>query len=111
MHWREAQGDTMEAPHAVPLGRTFQWTSFASAAWPELESTHGSTGVFYSVSEWNADKTRVDKVRYGPQSHACSRNRFVQVGVYGGGWIYGGGGSGHEDSSQTYNVDALQVLF
>jgi hypothetical protein len=26
----------------------------------------------------------------GLQSHACSWNRFVQVGVYGGGWIYGG---------------------
>jgi hypothetical protein len=31
----------------------------------ELGSTYGiGLGVFYSVSEWNADKTRVDKVRY-----------------------------------------------
>jgi hypothetical protein len=37
------------------------------------------------------------------------RNRFVQVGVYGG-WIYGGG-SGHEDSSHNIlTLDALQVL-
>jgi hypothetical protein len=28
------------------------------------------------------------------------RNRFVQVGVYGGGWIYEAG-SGHEDSSNV----------
>jgi hypothetical protein len=41
-------------------------TSFASGLWPkaELGSTYGiGLGVFYSVP-WNADKTRVDKVRY-----------------------------------------------
>jgi hypothetical protein len=43
------------------------WTSFASGLWPkaELGSTHG-IGLVYSIlsPEWNADKTRVDKVRY-----------------------------------------------
>jgi hypothetical protein len=52
------------------------------------EAPMGSDLVYSILSpEWNADKTRVDKVRY------CSRtpvpwNRFVQVGVYGGGWIW-----------------------
>jgi hypothetical protein len=43
------------------------WTSFASGLWPkaELGSTHGiGLGVFILSPEWNADKTRVDKVRY-----------------------------------------------
>jgi hypothetical protein len=34
---------------------------------------HGiGLGVFYSVTEWNADKTRVDRFVIGLQSHACS---------------------------------------
>jgi hypothetical protein len=65
MHCGEAQGDTMEL--ALQL-YNLVWTSFfLSGLWPkaELGSTHGiGLGVFYSVSEWNADKTRVDKVRY-----------------------------------------------
>jgi hypothetical protein len=40
--------------------------------------------------EWNADKTRIDKVQAIDRSRTpVPRNRFVQVGVYGGGWIYG----------------------
>jgi hypothetical protein len=49
----------------------------------------GSDLVYSIVSEWNADKTRVDKVRYWTAVARLFRNRFVQVGVYGGGWIYG----------------------
>jgi hypothetical protein len=46
---------------------------------------------------------------YSP--HACSLgNRFVQVGVYGGGSMEEAG-SGHEDSSHNIlTSDALQVL-
>jgi hypothetical protein len=37
------------------------------------EAPMGSDLVYSILSpEWNADKTRVDKVRYGLQSHACS---------------------------------------
>jgi hypothetical protein len=46
----------------------------------ELGSTMGSDLVYSILSpEWNADKTRVDKVRYWT-AVACSWNRFVQVG-------------------------------
>jgi hypothetical protein len=36
------------------------------------------------------DKTRVDKVRYWTAVARLFLESFVQVGVYGGGWIYGG---------------------
>jgi hypothetical protein len=67
------------------------WTSFAlSGLWPkaELGSTHGiGLGVFYSVSEWNADKTRVDKVRYGLQSRLfridlCGRSLWRRLDLW-----------------------------
>jgi hypothetical protein len=49
------------------------------------EAPMGSDLVYSILSpEWNADKTRVDRFVIGLQSHACSWNRFVQVGVYGG---------------------------
>jgi hypothetical protein len=70
MHCGEAQGDTMEACVHRMLYRSAVQSSvdeLASGLWPkaELGSTHGiGLGVFYSVPEWNADKTRVDKVRY-----------------------------------------------
>jgi hypothetical protein len=43
------------------------WTVSLSGLWPkaELGSTHGIDLVYSILSrEWNADKTRVDKVRY-----------------------------------------------
>jgi hypothetical protein len=71
MHCGEAQGDTMElACTACCTARLYNLVCgrvSLSGLWPkaELGSTHGiGLGVFYSVSEWNADKTRVDKVRY-----------------------------------------------
>jgi hypothetical protein len=47
----------------------------------------GSDLVYSILSpEWNADKTRVDKVRYWTAvARLFQWNRFVQVGVYGGG--------------------------
>jgi hypothetical protein len=55
------------------------------------EAPMGSDLVYSILSpEWNADKTRVDKVRYWTAVARLFRgDRFVQVGVYGG-WIYGG---------------------
>jgi hypothetical protein len=50
----------------------------------------GSDLVFLFCLKWNADKNRVDKVRYWTAARLFRQNRFVQVGVYGGGWIYGG---------------------
>jgi hypothetical protein len=83
-----------------------------SGLWPkaELGSTHG-IGLVYSILFQNGTLIRPASTRFviGLQS-PCSRNRFVQVGVYGGGWIYGGG-SDHEDSSHNIlTLDALQVL-
>jgi hypothetical protein len=105
MHCGEAQGDTMEAcVHRMLYCSAVQSSVDVSLSglWPkaELGSTHGiGLGVFYSVLNGTLIKTRVDKVRYGL---FCSWNRFVQVGVYGGGWIYGGAGSGHEIPVTTY---------
>jgi hypothetical protein len=55
----------------------------------------GSDLVYSILSpEWNADKTRVDKVRYGLQSHACSAESICagrslwRSWIYGGGWIW-----------------------
>jgi hypothetical protein len=54
----------------------------------------GSDLVYSILSpEWNADKTRVDKVRYWTAVARLFRGIDLQVGVYGGGWIYGGGWS------------------
>jgi hypothetical protein len=53
----------------------------------------------YSVLRMEHDKTTSTRFVIGLQSHACSWNRFVQVGVYGGGLR---AGSGHEDSNATY---------
>jgi hypothetical protein len=65
-----------------------------SGLWPkaELGSTHGiRLGVFYSVSEWNADKTRVDKVRYWTAVARLFRGiDLCRSGLWRG-WIYGGG--------------------
>jgi hypothetical protein len=62
--------------------------------WPKAELKHplGSTWcMIHSVSEWNADKTRVDKVRYWTTSRTpVPQNRFVHGSMefYGGGWIW-----------------------
>jgi hypothetical protein len=71
MHCGEAQGDTMEAcVHRMLYCSAvqssvdeFRSQDFGPKA--ELGSTHG-IGLVYSIlsPEWNADKTRVDKVRY-----------------------------------------------
>jgi hypothetical protein len=54
---------------------------------------HGWNGdrswdVFYSVSRMNADKTRVDKRSLLTAVARLFRGIDLQVGVYGGGWIY-----------------------
>jgi hypothetical protein len=85
---------------------------FRSGLWLKLnwEAPMIGLGVFYSVPEWNADKTRVDKVRYWTQSHACSVESICGRShgggrIYGGGWIWSA-----RIPSQHTNVDALQVL-
>jgi hypothetical protein len=51
----------------------------------------GSDLVYSILSpEWNADKTRRQGSLLDCSRTPVPRNRFVQVGVYGG-WIYGGG--------------------
>jgi hypothetical protein len=68
MHCGEAQGDTMKlrAPHAVARLYNLVWTSFAQDFGLKLnwEAPMGSDLVYSLSPEWNADKTRVDKVRY-----------------------------------------------
>jgi hypothetical protein len=63
------------------------------------EAPMGSDLVYSSVSEWNADKTRVDKVRYWTAVARLFHKSFVQVGVYGGRLDLEEAGSTHEDSS------------
>jgi hypothetical protein len=86
------------------------WTSFRSQDFGlklNWEAPMGDrTWCILSVSEWNADKTRVDKVRYWTASHACSVESIC-AGRSGGGWIYGGSGHG---SHNILTLDALQVL-
>jgi hypothetical protein len=75
------------------------------------EAPMGSDLVYSILSpEWNADKTRVDKVRYWTAVARLFRNRFVQVGsMEEAGSMEAG--SGHEDSSHNIlTLDALQVL-
>jgi hypothetical protein len=70
----------------------------------------GSDLVYSILSpEWNADKTRVDRFVIGLQSRLF-QIEFVQVGVYGGGWIYGEAGSGQDSNYNILTLDALQVL-
>jgi hypothetical protein len=69
----------------------------------------GSDLVYSILSpEWNADKTRVDKVRYWT---AVAR-LFLGIDLCRSGlwrrWIYGGAGSGREDSS--HNILTLDAL-
>jgi hypothetical protein len=54
----------LRAPHAVLLGCTICVDEFRSGLWPKAEPA--PIGLVYSIlsPEWNADKTRVDKVRY-----------------------------------------------
>jgi hypothetical protein len=66
---RRGSGDTMEAcVHRMLYCSAvqssvdeFRSQDFGLLNW---EAPMGSDFVFYSVPEWNADKTRVDKVRY-----------------------------------------------
>jgi hypothetical protein len=64
----------------------------------------GSDLVYSILSpEWNADKTRVDKVRYWTAVARLFLESICAGRVYGG-WIY-------EDSSHNIlTLDALQVL-
>jgi hypothetical protein len=72
------------------------------------EAPMGSDLVYSILSpEWNADRPASTRFVIGLQSHACSVESILQVGVYGGGWI----GFGHEDSSHNIlTLDALQVV-
>jgi hypothetical protein len=111
MHCGEAQGDTMEAcVHRMLYCSAVQSSvdEFRSQDFGlklNWEAPMGSDLVYSILSpEWNADKTRVDKVVIGR-----AVLRMVQVGVYGGSMEEAG--SGHEDSSHNIlTLDALQVL-
>jgi hypothetical protein len=94
---------SLRAPHAVLLGCTqssvdeFRSQDFGLLNW---EAPMGSRlGVFYSVSEWNADKTHVDKVRYWTVARLfrglCRSESMEEAGSMEA-------GSGHEDSITTY---------
>jgi hypothetical protein len=94
MHCGEAQGDTMEAcVHRMLYCSAVQSSvdEFRSQDFGlklNWEAPMGSDLVYSILSpEWNADKTRVDKVRLDCSRTPVPRNRFVQVGVYGG-WIW-----------------------
>jgi hypothetical protein len=67
MHCGEASGyhGSLRAPHAVPLGCTICGRVSPQDFGPKLNRKH-RIGLVYSIlsPEWNADKTRVDKVRY-----------------------------------------------
>jgi hypothetical protein len=91
MHCGEAQGDTMEACVRMLYCSAVQSSvdEFRSQDFGlklNWEAPMGSDLVYSILSpEWNADKTRVDKVRYWTAvARLFHRNRFVQVGVYGG---------------------------
>jgi hypothetical protein len=69
MHCGEAQGDTMEAcVHRMPAAVQSSVDEFRSQDFGlklNWEAPMGSDLVYSILSpEWNADKTRVDKVRY-----------------------------------------------
>jgi hypothetical protein len=69
MHCGEAQGDTMEACTACCTARLYNLVDeFRSQDFGlklNWEAPMGSDLVYSILSpEWNADKTRVDKVRY-----------------------------------------------
>jgi hypothetical protein len=74
------------------------------------EAPMGSDLVYSILSpEWNADKTRVDKVRYWTAVTPVPWNRCRSES--GGGWIYGGGWIWSWDSSHNIlTLDALQVV-
>jgi hypothetical protein len=85
---------------------------FRSGLWPkaELGSTYGIGLVLYSAPEWNADKTRVDKVRYWTAVACSGWNRRCRRSL-GGGRIYERLDLVSEDSSHNIlTLDALQVL-
>jgi hypothetical protein len=92
MHCGEAQGDgSLRAPHAVLLVQSsvdeFRSQDFGLKL--NWEAPMGSDLVYSILSpEWNADKTRVDKVRYWI---ARLFHESICAGQVYGGWIYGGG--------------------
>jgi hypothetical protein len=116
MHCGEAQGDTMEAcVHRMLYcsAHNLVWTSFAQDFGLKLnwEAPMGSDLVYSILSpEWNADKTRVDKVRYWTAVarlfrgiDLCRSESMEEAGSMEA-------GSGHEDSSHNIlTLDALQV--
>jgi hypothetical protein len=113
----EAQGDTMEAcVHRMLYCSAVQSSvdEFRSQDFGlklNWEAPMGSDLVYSILSpEWNADKTRVDKVRYWtavapvPGIDLC-RSESMEAGSMEE------AGSGHEDSSHNIlTLDALQVL-
>jgi hypothetical protein len=102
VHCGEAQGDLEACVHRMLYCSTVQSRCgrvSLSGLWPKLnwEAPAGSNLVYSILSpEWNADKTRVDKVRYwtavAPHSRRIDlyRSRSVEEA-----------GSGHEDSSHV----------
>jgi hypothetical protein len=97
MHCGEAQGDTMEAcVHRMLYCSAVQSSvdEFRSQDFGlklNWEAPMGSDLVYSILSpEWNADNPRRQGSLLDCSRTPVPRNRFVQVGVYGGGWIYGG---------------------
>jgi hypothetical protein len=97
MHCGEAQGDTMEAcVHRMLYCSAVQSSvdEFRSQDFGlklNWEAPMGSDLVYSILSpEWNADKTRVDKVRYWTAvarlfQYRCRSGLWR---IYGGGWIW-----------------------
>jgi hypothetical protein len=93
-----AQGDTMEACVHRMLYRSavqssvdeFRSQDFGPKA--ELGSTHGiGLGILFCLQNGTLIRPASTRFVIDCSRTPVPRNRFVQVGVYGGGWIYGGG--------------------
>jgi hypothetical protein len=87
-----AQGDMEACVHRMLCSAVQSSVDeFRSGLWPaELGAPMDRTWCILSGSEWNADKTRVDKVRLLDCSRTCSAESIC-AGRSLGGWIYGGG--------------------
>jgi hypothetical protein len=104
MHCGEAQEVIpwkLRAPHAV-LRRNLVWTvSLSQDFGLKLNWEAMGSDLVYSIlsPEWNADKTRVDKVRCGLQSRLFRGIDLCRSESEAGSMEEAG--SGHEDSSHN----------